>query len=218
MRFLTLLITGALSVLPLAYATAQTTTTTTTTVTTTPPPEAGSFDKLSPGGQKIASAIFKAEVQPTTTTSGGTATGTGTSTGTGTGTTSTSPKPLTLDQIAKLKLDGQGWGVIFKNLKAQNLVTTKNLGQAVSAYNHSQNLHSGTGVTTTASGRVMRDGQGGGLDAIERRGGDDDKSGNGWKSGSDSSSTRGAGSSSAGNSGGGSNSGRGDGVAYGHSK
>src|SRR5437016_14199807 len=69
----------------------------------------GAFEKLSPGDQKIARALFEAQ-----TTSGGTT-------------------PLTLDQIAAKKKH-TGWGEIFKHMKAQGLVTDKNLGQAVSSF------------------------------------------------------------------------------------
>jgi len=71
----------------------------------------GAFDKLSPGDQKIARALFEAQ-----STSGGTT-------------------PLTLDQIAAKKKH-TGWGEIFKQMKAQGLVTDKNLGQAVSNFEH----------------------------------------------------------------------------------
>ena len=69
----------------------------------------GAFEKLSPGDQKIARALFEAQ-----STSGG-------------------ATPLTLDQIAAKKKH-TGWGEIFKQMKAQGLVTDKNLGQAVSSF------------------------------------------------------------------------------------
>ncbi len=71
----------------------------------------GAFEKLSPGDQKIARALFEAQ-----TTSGG-------------------ATPLTLEQIAAKKKHS-GWGEIFKHMKAQGLVTDKNLGQAVSSFEH----------------------------------------------------------------------------------
>jgi len=71
----------------------------------------GAFDKLSPGDQKIARALFEAQK-----TNGATA-------------------PLTLDQIAAKK-QHTGWGEVFKQMKAQGLVTDKNLGQAVSNLEH----------------------------------------------------------------------------------
>jgi len=71
----------------------------------------GAFDKLSPGDQKIARVLFEAQ-----RTNGGTA-------------------PLTLDQIAARK-QHTGWGEVFKQMKAQGLVTDKNLGEAVSNFEH----------------------------------------------------------------------------------
>ena len=71
----------------------------------------GAFDKLSPGDQKIAQALFEAQK-----TNGGTT-------------------PLTRDQIAAKK-GHTGWGEIFKQMKAQGLVTDKNLGEAVSKFEH----------------------------------------------------------------------------------
>ena len=69
----------------------------------------GAFDKLSPGDQKIARALFEAQQ-----TNGGTT-------------------PLTLDQIAAKKKH-TGWGEVFKQMKAQGLVKDKNLGEAVSSF------------------------------------------------------------------------------------
>jgi hypothetical protein len=96
--------------------------------TTTPPPSPsaspgpGSYDSLSVGNQKIALALFKAQVQPT----------------------------LTLDEIAGLKQNSTGWRQVFKQMKAQRLVTEKNLGQVVSRFKNS--LHS-TGAVVSAANR-----------------------------------------------------------------
>ena len=103
---------------------------------TAPPSNAGAFDKLSPGNQKIADSIF--ESQQLSTAPG-------------------APKPLSRDDIAAMKLGGKGWGVIFKDMKQQGLVTDRNLGQAVSRYNHehqSQPPSAGGTQITTASGRT----------------------------------------------------------------
>lgn len=126
--------------LPLAYAGAQTMTTAPTVTASTPPPSTppppppsgtSAFDQLSPGGQRIALALYQAQVKPQTssTPSSGTV-------GSGTGTTT--PTRLTLDQIAQRKLDGHGWGQVFKSMKSEGLVRQKNLGQVVSSYNHRQ--------------------------------------------------------------------------------
>jgi len=94
---------------------------TTTTSSTTIP--TGNFDSLSPGNQKIANALFAAQ-KPT-----------GTQTA------------LTKNQIAGLR-STEGWGRVFKTMKADGLVTAKNLGHVVSSYNHSQR----SSTTSTAGG------------------------------------------------------------------
>ena len=102
-------------------------TTTTTTIPT------GNFDSLSPGNQKIANALFSAQK-----------------------TTGTTLTPLTKNQIAGLK-STEGWGRVFKTMKADGLIQAKNLGQVVSGYNHSQRssttsaARSSARTTTTAS-------------------------------------------------------------------
>jgi hypothetical protein len=93
---------------------------TTTTSSTTIP--TGNFDSLSPGNQKIANALFSAQKTTGTTTA------------------------LTKNQIAGLR-STEGWGRVFKTMKADGLVTAKNLGQVVSSYNHSQR----SSTTSTAS-------------------------------------------------------------------
>jgi hypothetical protein len=102
-------------------------------------PAEGAYEQLSPGNQKIARALFDAQVKPSTTTAPTT-----------TRTSGTTTKPLTLDQIAAMKQSGQGWGQVFQSLKAQGLVQEKNLGQVVSRANHM----SSSGVVTTAANRA----------------------------------------------------------------
>ena len=97
-------------------------TTTTTTIPT------GNFDSLSPGNQKIANALFSAQK-----------------------TTGTTLTPLTKNQIAGLK-STEGWGRVFRTMKADGLIQAKNLGQVVSGYNHSQ--RSSTTSTASRSTRI----------------------------------------------------------------
>jgi hypothetical protein len=78
-------------------------------------PNAGAFDKLSPGSQTIARALYRQQ------------------------TTQSGTKPLTLNQIAAMKTSGTGWGQVFHQMHAQGLTTEKNLGEAVSEYRHRQN-------------------------------------------------------------------------------
>lgn len=81
--------------------------------TATKTPETGSFDQLSHGGQKIARALFGAQTA-----------------GSGAGTAA----PWSMDEIAAARQDGMGWGRIFKEMKAANLVQEKNLGQIISEH------------------------------------------------------------------------------------
>jgi len=99
----------------------------------------GRFANLSPGNQKIARSLFEAQVAPAEpppggTTNDGTATGgtmvSATTDGTATATTGSA---WTLDQIAAAKQSGQGWGNVFREMKAQGLIEAKNLGQVVSS-------------------------------------------------------------------------------------
>jgi hypothetical protein len=60
--------------------------------------------------QKIAQALFDAQTKSTA---------------------SNAPKPLTLDQIVAMKQGHEGWGEVFKDMKAQGLLTQKNLGQVM---------------------------------------------------------------------------------------
>jgi hypothetical protein len=174
--------------------------------TTTPPPVVspsaspgpGSYDTLSVGNQKIALALFKAQVQPTPPP--GVA-------------PPSSPTPLTLDEIATLKRSGTGWGQVFKQMKAQGLVTEKNLGQVVSRYNHAS--HS-SGAAVSAANRPSGNTVASGEDGAHAGDPGNDKSmfsrGNGGpaatSAGSSMSSGRGNAAGSGGSSG---NSGRGNG-------
>lgn len=77
---------------------------------TAPEPNAGAFASLSPGNQKIADSLYRVEeLSPVT-----------------------GEKPMTRDDIAAAKLSDKGWGVVFKQMKQDGLVTARNLGQVVS--------------------------------------------------------------------------------------
>lgn len=98
------------------------------------------FDSLSPGNQKIANALFSAQ-----------------------NTTGTTLTPLTKNQIAGLK-GTEGWGRVFKQMKADGLIQAKNLGQVVSARQHQLNAaRRGSGTTAgtasaTTAARANRSG------------------------------------------------------------
>ncbi|MFB3054583.1 MAG: hypothetical protein ACE1ZY_04590, partial [Alphaproteobacteria bacterium] len=91
-----------------------------------PPPNAGAFDALSPGGQKIVNSIYDSHLDSASHLA--------------------SSDMLTKDQIAFMKAD-TGWGNAYKQLYEQGLVTHRNLGQAISSYNH-QNSPATTTVVT----------------------------------------------------------------------
>ncbi len=91
----------------------------------------GAYERLSPGNQKIARALWEAQ-QPAP---------------------STTAKSLTLDEVAAQKQSGQGWGQVFRTMKVQGLVQEKNLGQVVSRYARPQ--YRGVGVVTTAGNRPL---------------------------------------------------------------
>jgi hypothetical protein len=101
---------------------------------------AGNFGDLSPGNQNIARALFNAQHA-----------------------TPNGPQPLSLNQIAALKGSHEGWGEVFKQMKAEGLVNGKNLGQVVSGYEH--HLHdthaaasNGRTNVTTANGHAYASG------------------------------------------------------------
>ena len=67
--------------------------------------------------------------------------------------------PLTLDQIAALK-GHEGWGVLFRQMKAGGLVQAKTLGQVVSSYRQEPRASTAAAtsrntVVTSASGRTL---------------------------------------------------------------
>ena len=114
------------------------------TATTQPAPSTstsnqGAFDELSPGNQKIARALY--EGQPS-------------------GSTTTTTKTLSLDDIAAMKQSGKGWGVVFKDMKAQGSLPpdVKNLGQLVSGKYQPQST-SGSTTITSGSGKSQTTGK-----------------------------------------------------------
>ncbi len=139
------LLTTLIALAVAATAAAAQTTTTTQTTTTPTSPNQGAYDTLSPGNKKIVDALFNAQPQPTTTQS---------STPPST-TTTTTPTLLLKDDIAAMHLNGMGWGVIFKQMKANGQIppSVKNLGQLVSGRYQPQSATTGGTTITTASGK-----------------------------------------------------------------
>ncbi len=110
-----------------------------------PPSNEGAFDALSSGNQKIVNSIYDSHLD-------------------------TGSVSLTKDDIAALKAD-TGWGNAYKQLLANDpaLVTHKNLGQAISSYNH-QNSPSVTVVTTGTGQQIVtgnKKGKGSGAPSLE---------------------------------------------------
>ena len=127
----------ALVIVGVAAATAAAQTATTTQPTTTSSnPNAGAFDTLSPGNQKIARALYDAQPSNTQTYS--------------------------RDDIAAMKQSGKGWGVVFKDMKANGQIPpdAKNLGQLVSGKYQPQST-SGSTTITSASGKSQTTGKSG---------------------------------------------------------
>ena len=101
----------------------------------------GAYARLSPGNAKVARALFEAQVTNTAPTSAKPI-------GTAGGTTAAAHRSLTLDQIAAMKQSGTGWEQVFRQMRAQGLVTDKNIGQVVTRYNQSSRPPSASVVTT----------------------------------------------------------------------
>jgi hypothetical protein len=76
---------------------------------------------------------------------------------------STGTTKLTVDQIAALK-GKEGWGRVFKEMKADGLVQAKNLGQVVSGHAQTGNTNASTGATS--SGRQASTRSGGRMSAV----------------------------------------------------
>ncbi len=98
----------------------------------------GDLEKLSPGDQKIARALFQAQSS---------------------GEVSASTKPLSLDEIAAMKLSGQGWARVFEEMKSRQLLRQRTLGQVVNDFEARQgtSLRSSTPSTIGTSGRTQVD-------------------------------------------------------------
>lgn len=101
-----------------------------------PPPATGAYQKMSPGNQKVARALF--EAQTTTMTPTTIKAGSKTPAPTPATAIASGPKPLTLDQIAALKQQGSGWESVFRQMRAQGLLTEKSMSQVVGRYNQSR--------------------------------------------------------------------------------
>jgi hypothetical protein len=88
-------------------------------------PVEGSYERMDVGHQKIARALFEAQM-PNTIPGG-------------------SPRikrggspipPLTLDEISGLKENGRAWGFVFQTMRTRGLLREDNLGQVMAKYEH----------------------------------------------------------------------------------
>jgi hypothetical protein len=84
----------------------------------TPGSVSGAYERLSPGNQKVARALFDAQAAVAVP---------GPNSG---------AKTLTLDEIAAQKQGGTAWGQVFHAMKTRGLLHEGNLGQVVSRYEH----------------------------------------------------------------------------------
>ena len=115
-----------------------------------PPPAAGAYQKLSPGNQKVARALFEAQTVSLTTTTTRAGKPSVRSPATVPSPSSASgPKPLTLDQISAMKQNGTGWEYVFRQMRAQGLMTEHIIGQVMSR--HSQSRPPSATVVTTGA-------------------------------------------------------------------
>ena len=120
-----------------------------------PPPASGVYQKLSPGNQKVARALFEAQTVPMTPTTTKTTTSAAepvTAPASQSTKGTNGPKPLTLDQIAAMKQQGAGWEHVFRQMRAQGLLADKSLGQVMTRHNQSR-LPSASVVTATTGAR-----------------------------------------------------------------
>ena len=104
------------------------------------PSIAGAYERMSPGNQKIARALFDAQAAAFTPAPP-------------TGSSARGARMLTLDEIAAQKQGSQGWGQIFQAMRSQGLVHETSLGQVVSRYEHQR---SRAAVTPAPSKNGMR--------------------------------------------------------------
>jgi hypothetical protein len=86
-------------------------------------PVEGSYERMDPGHQKIARALFEAQM-PNTIPGGAPRAKRGAS----------AVSPLTLDQISALKENGRAWGFVFQTMRSRGLLQEDNLGQVMNKY------------------------------------------------------------------------------------
>jgi hypothetical protein len=96
------------------------------------PSVAGAYERMTPGNQKVARALFDAQaalLAPAPPAGARTR------------------RTLSLDEIAAQKQASQGWGRVFQLMRSQGLVQETSLGQVVNRYEHQRSR----AAVTTAS-------------------------------------------------------------------
>lgn len=86
-------------------------------------PVEGAYERMDLGHQKIARALFEAQM-PNTIPGGAQRSKRG----------ARAVNPLTLDQISALKENGRAWGFVFQTMRSRGLLQEDNLGQVMSKY------------------------------------------------------------------------------------
>jgi hypothetical protein len=95
-------------------------------------PVEGAYERMDVGHQKIARALFEAQM-PNTIPGGSPRIRRGANPMT----------PLSLDQISGLKENGRAWGFVFQTMRTRGLLQEDNLGQVMAKY---ENRRTSTGV------------------------------------------------------------------------
>lgn len=100
-------------------------------------PVEGAYERMDNGHQKIARALFEAQM-PTTIPGGTPRAKRGART----------VNPLTLDEISALKENGRAWGFVFQTMRSRGLLNEDNLGQIMAKY---EQRRVSTGVVATVT-------------------------------------------------------------------
>ena len=92
-------------------------------------PVDGAYERLSPGQQHLAQALFEAQVAPGPAAPRG-------------------ARTLTLDEIAARKQSGEGWGRIFNDMQARGLVRDRSMLDLLARH---ERAHASAAVTAAAA-------------------------------------------------------------------
>jgi len=96
-------------------------------------PVEGAYERLSPGHQQVARALFEAQIVPGPAAKRG-------------------ARTLTLDEIAARKQSGEGWGRIFNDMQARGLVRERSMLDLLARH---ERAHASTAVEASATAQAM---------------------------------------------------------------